>query len=104
MAAAAETAGAKAAAATEEAKAAGGKAVVEAMVVREATADSAEAMAVAAELEALEGVGVGWENEWDAHEAPLLKRMPDWREVGALAFGDVLTARLEAQSRLRAST
>ena len=54
MAAAAEMAGAKAVAATEEAKAAGEKAVVEAMVVREATADSAEAMAVAAELEGLE--------------------------------------------------
>ena len=53
MAAAAETVGAKAAAATEEAKAAGGKAVVEAMAVREATVDLAEGMEGAAELAGL---------------------------------------------------
>ena len=53
MAAAAETAGAKAAAATEEAKAAGGKAGVEAMAVREATVDSGEGMEGAAKLAGL---------------------------------------------------
>jgi len=53
VAAAAETAGAKAVAVEAVAKAAGGKAGVEAMAVREATADSAEGMEGAAELAGL---------------------------------------------------
>ena len=54
MAAAAETADAKAGAVDAAAKAAGGKAGVDAMAVREAMVDSAEEMAGAAELEGLE--------------------------------------------------
>jgi hypothetical protein len=47
--------------------------------------------------EHLEAQGVPWEEAWDAANAPLLALVPDWREAGASAFGDAVSARVGAK-------